>query len=118
MIDQVRGAVAHASRVARGANAPKFAGKSDQDFVAAFSAPGPREAVSQYAAFHVVTEFVLDVAGQLSIVFLLNEGQKRFEVRGDDLVEGRLLGAVALVAGMLLGHPAASAMSMPITNSG
>ena len=60
VIDQVRGALRHAPRAARGAKPASFAREGDQLLMAAVPTAQPQEAVGENAAVEKVVELVFD----------------------------------------------------------
>jgi hypothetical protein len=103
MIGEVRRRLHHAPGVARGADAPAFAGIGNEVVVPAVITPGLGKAVGKDAAFEVFTECLANIRLWGVVVALAVElacaGQLKpgLEVLGYGLVEQSPLGAARVV---------------------
>jgi len=97
VLDQVRGALRHAPRPARGAKPAPFATERQELVVAAVGAAQAQEAVCQDATLQERVELVFDELGQASAKGLFGLGEEALGVLLHQALQRGLLGAVALV---------------------
>ena len=97
MLDQMRGALRHAPRPARGAEPAAFATEGDQFVVATIGAAQAQEAMRQDAALQERVELVFDELGQASASSFLGLSEEALGMLLYQAVQRGLLGAVALV---------------------
>jgi len=97
LIDQVRGALRHAPRAARGAKPASLAGKRHQLLVGAISAAHAQKTVGQDAAFEKGLELVFDKRRQARTGFCFNLGEEGLKLFLHHLIERRFLRAPPLV---------------------
>ena len=103
MIAEVRRCLHHAPRVARGADAPAFAGIGDEVVVSTIVAPDSGKAVSKDAALQILAKGLADIGlGGVVIalaVELAGTGQLKpgLKMIGDGLVEQSPLGVARVV---------------------
>ena len=97
MIAEVRRCLHHASRVARGADTPAFAGIGDEVVVPAVITPRPGKAMGKDSALQILAKRLMDIGLGAVVVALAVEltgaGQLKpgLEVFSDGLVQQRAL---------------------------
>ena len=97
VVDQMRGALRHAPRPARGAESSALAAERDELVVAAIGAAQAQETVRQDAALKEGVELVLDELRQAGAGGGLDLGKEGLGVLLHQAVQRALFGAVALV---------------------
>jgi len=107
MVYQVRRAMRHAPRSARGAEPAALANEGDQFVVPAIGAARAHEAVRQNSAYDLRVELAFDELRQASASDRLSLAEEALGVLLHQAVQRSLLGAVALVMdrGAIAMHP-------------